>query len=121
MGQTMGATDENTVFEPDGIYTAAEVAEKLRLSRSSVLQRARVGDLPSLKLGQRAARRASVRFLGREVNTWLESKRIGTCAASSRTSPSRPTPVDRMRDFQEWRDQRQRAGRKCLPDPHAVT
>lgn len=70
----MNDTSETAVFEPNRLYTADEVAQKLRLSRSSVLSRARRGALPSLKLGAEGTQRTSVRLVGGDMNVWLESR-----------------------------------------------
>jgi hypothetical protein len=61
---------EHSLFDPGRVYTAPEVAEKLRLSPSSVLARARRGAMPCLRFGPMRVQRVSVRFLGDDLNAW---------------------------------------------------
>ena len=103
-------TSAKELFEPNQVYTAAEVAEKLRLSRSSVLSRARRGSLPCYKLGPAGTQRTSVRFLGAELNDWLTTVHSGGHAARRTRRPSPPEDQDRMKDFLRWRDARDDAG-----------
>lgn len=100
----MNDTSDMAVFEPDRLYTADEVAEKLKLSRSSVLSRARRGTLPSLKLGAEGMQRTSVRFVGGDMSGWPE--RRYRCARTKQRAAS-PQKEDRLSDFLRWRETRE--------------
>ena len=55
----------------DRLLTAAELAERLALSTSTILNWFEAGRLPGFKLGR------VVRFREVEVLTWLEAQRVG--------------------------------------------
>ena len=55
----------------DRLLTAAELAESLALSTSTVLDWFEAGRLPGFKLGR------VVRFRESEVLAWLEAQRVG--------------------------------------------
>lgn len=55
----------------DRLLTAAELAERLALSTSTILDWFEAGRLPGFKLGR------VVRFRESEVLEWLEAQRVG--------------------------------------------
>ena len=71
----------------DALLTVDEVAERLRISKSSVYRRIEAGELPAVRLGTRA--RAPLRVHARELEHWLE-------ATSERAGPMAGEAVQRM-------------------------
>lgn len=54
------------------LWTVADVANRLKVSRSSVYRMAAAGEIPQVKLG---GVRSLVRFDGEEIEKWINSKR----------------------------------------------
>ncbi len=57
------------VFTPDAILMCHEVAERLRTSVQSIRDKVYRQKIPYFKIGM--GKKASVRFLGSELNDWL--------------------------------------------------
>lgn len=98
------------VFEAGRLYTAEEAAERLKLSPSAVLQRARKGALACVKYGQERRQRVAVRFLGRDLNEWLGEMYRGVGSGGDAGRCVGADQRDRMRDFLGWRERRQQSG-----------
>lgn len=54
------------------LLTVKEIAEYLRLSRETVLRKARKGEMPAIKIGRR------FRFVKEQIDDWLLHKVVGT-------------------------------------------
>ncbi|HUB06292.1 MAG TPA: helix-turn-helix domain-containing protein [Myxococcales bacterium] len=67
------------VAEPEGLWTAADVAGYLRCSRSKVYQAAEAGNLPSLHVG------GQLRFEPEQVRAWARN----AAAPDNRVVPMR--------------------------------
>ena len=68
----------DSVSESSRLLTAAELAERLALSTSTVLDWFEAGRLPGFKLGR------VVRFRESEVLAWLEAQRVGPAVGGRR-------------------------------------
>ena len=89
------------IFEPDELLKVEEVAERLRVSKSTVRDWVFTRFIPFLKLG--ASKRAAVRFHGKALNQWLEENKMpflneGEVQSKKLEKSSRKT----MKDFTDY-------------------
>jgi excisionase family DNA binding protein len=62
---------------PEGLLTAAQVAERLGMATGTVVDWAEAGKVPGFRVGR------ALRFRWSEVEAWLEAQRFGPGAAAT--------------------------------------
>lgn len=63
------------LFSPKEFLTVEELSKRLKLKITTIREKVSKNEIPYIKLGE--GKRASVRFLGKDLNEWLtEHRRI---------------------------------------------
>ena len=64
---------EQSMVVGNGCITIAEVAAKLRVSRSWVYKKAKAGIIPHIRIGN------MMRFFGKDIDAWVAGHKVKGC------------------------------------------
>lgn len=62
---------------PDDVMTVDELAKYLKLSKPNIYSKVYTGQIPFFRAGDPNRRNASIRFLRRDIDAWIEDRKQG--------------------------------------------